>query len=161
VTTALHVGLPLVLAALVGFVSFKVGRRWRREYSAAKALRLHLDNENKVLTDANADLRAQITVHASGNVVQIGADVLGRNEREFHAGPGAYGSPGLWVPPAVRAGLDSGPRVREGLTDRDNVEVPVGVVDQRAPQLAGKHAHRGGDVRRPVDSAGSGDHGES
>lgn len=70
--TVLH-WLPLVLGVLfsiaVGWFSFKLGKRWRRGYSDALALRSRLESE----AAAASSLRAQLSqrVEASGNVVHI------------------------------------------------------------------------------------------
>lgn len=157
----LQFGVPGLICLVVAFVAFKVGRRWRREYRQAKANRAHLEASVSALTEANSELRAQVTATASGNVVHVGDVVTGSDERQLHSGPGALGSPGLWVPSALsrRSGRRVG--VREGLTQGDDERLSLGVGDDGAAQPLGKHAAGRRDVRRVVDPDWDGDDGDS
>lgn len=77
-----HVGkIVLIVGGAIGLlaVAFFLGRKWRRSYDGAKALRQSLEADLKASSEANADLRAQLSnvAVASGNTthLHIGAGV--------------------------------------------------------------------------------------
>jgi hypothetical protein len=77
-----HIGKIVLIVvgaiALLGF-AFLLGRKWRKGYEGAKALRQSLEADLKSESEANADLRAQLSnvAVASGNTthLHIGAGV--------------------------------------------------------------------------------------
>jgi len=74
-----RVALIVVGAIALLLVAFFLGRKWRKGYDGAKALRQSLEAELKAQSEANADLRAQLSnvAVASGNTthLHIGAGV--------------------------------------------------------------------------------------
>ena len=111
-----HEGLPWLVAGGVGFAAWKVGRRWRRQYTGAIAHHSDLHAENEAQAEALAAMRAELaaTATASGNVVVIGRDDVPAGVLDRLTS--ASGQPGVRPPGAIRGGSDRGPVVREALT---------------------------------------------
>lgn len=65
-STLLHYlpfGIAVVLAGAACFICFRLGRRWKQEYSNAKDYRAHLEGE----AQAAAMMRAQLTQNVQAN----------------------------------------------------------------------------------------------
>lgn len=153
----LQIGLPVVFGVLAAFVAFKVGRRWRREYRGAKALRASLESTVATQAEALSALRAEVSAVASGNTVILGDTAAARfvadHSESIARGTAVAGAAGPVLPRA-----DSGPDFRAVLG------VDVGVSDH-VGQLAGADtepeldrvldaAHRGKHARRVLSDDG-------
>lgn len=136
-----------MLACGVGFVSFKVGRRWRRELKGAHALRAHLESE----AAAAAQLRAQVSASAHGNVVEVNVGDRSADGDVGSAGAVARGELGLWIPSPVRHRSGGRFDLRAELTSGDDIGVSesVGLVGGAEPDSEFAEGDRAG--LRPLD----------
>jgi hypothetical protein len=128
--------LPILLALVVGFVAYKIGKRWRSQYGQAVAHHndLHAENTAQASVIAELQSRAAAAATASGNVVVIGdgSSGVGAGGVIRDTGSESPGIPELGPVGVVRHGLDSGADSRAALNDGD----PSWRLDDRIPELA-------------------------
>jgi len=162
-----HIGRIVLIVvgaiALLGF-AFLLGRKWRKGFEGAKALRQTLEADLKSESEANADLRAQLSnvAVASGNTthLHIGAGVQLPELHDAGRQPNgvALGS----VPCALCGGAHRGFDCGEGSIDvrghRFTLGELLGGLDLRG--AAGPRATDTGIVRHDARSGSSSSVGE-